>query len=176
MNYAEFNDRWVFQKSFFGDSIKEYGLGNFKHLLGACYFIVDDHGCLAYVGKSSTTGLCSRIRSHEEKRWFAKAYVIETGEKSAFTSADVIEKALIRCFQPYANRQRYTGAGDVGTDVWILWKNGIKVPFDNDPKTNARLVDYRFSACPMPMLGEPKGAYHERLMVDLHKNSAGAIS
>jgi len=132
MNYETAREKHMFDSAAFGARIKPYAREICADIVGACYLVVDDDGYLAYVGKSSTRGMRGRLDAHADKRWFCTAHYIETNEMRPEASAERLEQALIRTFQPYANRQRYTASGSARADATILRQYEIPVPFDID--------------------------------------------
>ena len=132
MNYETAREKHMFESAAFGPRIKPYARETCAEIVGACYLVVDDDGYLAYVGKSSTRGMRGRLDAHADKRWFCTAYYIETNEMRPEVSAERLEQALIRIFQPYANRQRYAASGSARADATILRQYEIPAPFDID--------------------------------------------
>jgi hypothetical protein len=130
MNYAEFSNKWKFDAKLFGINLREHSSDTPKSIRGACYLVVDDGGFLAYVGMSHSKGVHGRIKAHQEKRWFSKAYYIATDLEKFRVGAEVLEKSLIRMFKPYANKERYIAGADLHQDVWVLREYGIDHPSD----------------------------------------------
>lgn len=147
MNYARFSEKNVFDSSAFGPRLKPYVRESCADVVGACYIVCDDEGKLSYIGKSSKKGMRGRIDAHSEKRWFGCAFYIETNDLSPETSADRLERALIRTFKPYANRQLYPASGISKSDALILRKYEISCEIISDESEDVVIPEPIARAC-----------------------------
>lgn len=158
MKYADFSERWKFDRDVFGGCLELYRKDDASSITSGCYLIVDKVGNLAYVGMSDLS-VPKRLESHEEKRWYHTAYVIRDNLHVGQVAAVFMEKSLIRLFVPYANKNRYPNGADLKSDVWAARRYGIQHPLDfllgniDPPKFCVHEILNR----PRPLLGDKPG-------------------